>query len=124
VGFAIPSNTVRSIVAQLIATGEVQHAYLGIRMSPVPEGVAITNVLSGTPAAKAGLRAATGSKIVDGQERPTGGDVIVEFDGEQVTSATALQSAVDAHRPGQTVSITILRDGSRRRLDVELGVRP
>ena len=124
VGFAIPSNTVRSIVAQLIATGEVQHAYLGIRMSPVSDGVAITNVLGGTPAAKAGLRAATGSKIVDGQERPTGGDVIVEFDGETVTSATALQSAVDAHRPGQTVSITILRDGSRRTLDVELGVRP
>ena len=56
VGFAIPSNTVRSIVTQLIATGEVQHAYLGIRMSAVPDGVAITNVLAGTPAAKAGLR--------------------------------------------------------------------
>ena len=56
VGFAIPANTVRSIVTQLIATGEVQHAYLGIRMSAVPDGVAITNVLAGTPAAKAGLR--------------------------------------------------------------------
>ncbi len=124
VGFAIPSNTVRSIVSQLVATGEVQHAYLGIRMRPVPEGVAITNVLGGTPAAKAGLRAATGSKVVDGQERPTGGDVVVEFDGEKVTSATALQSAVDAHRPGETVSITVVRDGSRHTLEVELGVRP
>jgi S1-C subfamily serine protease len=124
VGFAIPSNTVRSIVRQLIATGEVQHAYLGIRMSAVPDGVAITNVLDGTPAAKAGLRPATGSEIVDGQERPTGGDVIVEFDGEKVTSATALQSAVDGHRPGETVVITVLRDGSRRTLEVELGVRP
>jgi len=124
VGFAIPSNTVRSIVRQLIATGEVEHAYLGIRMTPVPDGVAITNVLDGTPAAKAGLRAATGSEVVDGQERPTGGDVIVEFDGEKVTSATAMQSAVDAHRPGETASITILRDGSRRTLDVELGIRP
>lgn len=124
VGFAIPSNTVRSIVTQLIATGEVQHAYLGIRMLPVPDGVAITKVLAGTPAAKAGLLPATGSEVVDGQERPTGGDVIVEFDGETVSSATALQSAVDGHRPGETVAITILRDGSRHTLEVELGVRP
>ena len=124
VGFAIPSNTVGSIARQLIATGEVRHAYLGVRMAEVPEGVAITTVLSGTPAAKAGLRAATGTEVVDGQERPTGGDVIVEFDGEKVTSATALQSAVDAHRPGENVSLTILRDGSRRTLEVTLDVRP
>jgi putative serine protease PepD len=124
VGFAIPSNTVRSIVTQLIATGEVQHAYLGIRMLPVPDGVAITKVLAGTPAAKAGLVPATGSEVVDGQERPTGGDVIVEFDGQTVSSATALQSAVDGHRPGETVAITILRDGSRHTLEVELAVRP
>jgi len=124
VGFAIPSNTVGSIVRQLIATGEVEHAYLGIRMTVVPGGVAVTNVLAATPAQAAGLHAATGTEVVDGQERPTGGDVIVSFDGEDVTSAAALQSAVDAHRPGDTVSLTIVRDGSRRTLDVELGVRP
>ena len=124
VGFAIPANTVRSIVRQLITTGEVRHAYLGVRMSPVEEGVAITSVLSGTPADDAGLRAATGSDIVNGQERPTGGDVIVEFDGQEVTSATALQSAVDARQPGETVSIVVLRDGDRRTLEVTLAVRP
>jgi putative serine protease PepD len=124
VGFAIPSNTVRSIARQLIATGEVEHAFLGIRMSIVPAGVAVTTVLPDTPAADAGLKAATGTEIVDGKERPTGGDIIVEFDGEKATSATALQSAVDARRPGQTVPITILRDGERRTLDVTLGVRP
>jgi putative serine protease PepD len=124
VGFAIPSNTVGPIVRQLIATGEVEHAYLGIRMTPVPSGVAITNVLPGTPAAAAGLRAASGSKVVDGQEQPTGGDVIVSFDGEDVTSAAALQSAVDAHRPGDTVTLTIMRGDSRHTLDVKLGVRP
>ncbi len=82
VGFAIPSNTVRSIVRQLISTGEVRHAYLGVRMAPVEEGVAITTVVPDTPADEAGLRAATGTELVDGQERPTGGDVIVEFDGQ------------------------------------------
>jgi putative serine protease PepD len=124
VGFAIPSNTVRSITRQLIATGEVEHAYLGIQMTPVPGGVAVTRVLSGTPADEAGLRAATGTELVDGQERPTGGDVVLEFDGESVTSATALQSAVDAKQPGDKVSITVLRDGARRTLEVTLAVRP
>lgn len=124
VGFAIPSNTVRSIARQLISTGEVKHAFLGVRMTAVSGGVAITAVVADTPAARAGLRAATGTELVDGQERPAGGDVIVEFDGRAVTSATALQSAVDAQRPGATVSITILRDGERRSVDVTLAVRP
>ena len=124
VGFAIPSNTVRSIVRQLIANGEVEHAYLGIRMTPVAGGVAVTEVVAGTPADKAGLEAATGTKLVDGQEQPTGGDVVVAFDGDAVTSAVALQSAVDTHQPGDTVSITVLRDGSRRTFEVTLGVRP
>ena len=91
VGFAIPSNTVRSIVRQLIETGEVEHAYLGIEMTPVPGGLAITRVRPDTPADEAGLRAATGTRLVDGQELPTGGDVVVEFAGQEVTSATELQ---------------------------------
>jgi S1-C subfamily serine protease len=77
-----------------------------------------------TPAQKAGLRAATGARTVDGQERPTGGDVIIEFGGQKVTSAATLQRAVDAMRPGDEVSITILRDGKRRTIDVTLAVRP
>lgn len=124
VGFAIPSNTVRSIARQLIESGEVRHAYLGITMIAVPGGVAITKVTSDTPAEKAGLQAATGTRTVDGLERPTGGDVIVEFAGRQVTSEAALQSAVDARRPGDTVRVTFLRDGERRTVEVTLTVRP
>ena len=124
VGFAIPSNTVRSIARQLIATGEVRHAYLGVEMEPVNDGVAITRVRPNTPADEAGMRAATGTELVDGQERPTGGDVIVEFDGQAVTSPTALQSAVDARQPGETVSVVVLRDGDRQTLEVTLAVRP
>jgi S1-C subfamily serine protease len=124
VGFAIPSNTVRSIARQLIETGEVQHAYLGIEMVSVPGGVAVTRVRSGTPAERAGLRAATSTETVDGEERPTGGDVIVAFAGKDVTSAVALQSAVDARQPGDRVTITILRDGKRQTIDVMLATRP
>jgi putative serine protease PepD len=126
VGFAIPSNTVRSIVRQLISTGEVQHAYLGVKMAPVvvDGGVPITEVVPETPADDAGLRAATGRNLVDGQRVPTGGDVIVEFDGQAVKSPTALQSAVDARRPGDTVSVVVLRNGDKRTIEVTLGVRP
>jgi S1-C subfamily serine protease len=124
VGFAIPSNTVRSIARQLIESGEVRHAYLGITMVAVPGGVAVTQVRDGTPAEKAGLRAATGTRTVDGQERPSGGDVIIEFGGQKVSSAAALQSAVDALRPGDKVTITVLRDGGRREIEVTLAVRP
>ena len=124
VGFAIPSNTVRSIARQLIESGEVRHAYLGITMVAVPGGVAVTKVTGDTPAAKAGLQAATGTQTVDGLERPTGGDVVVEFAGQKVTSPAALQSAVDARRPGDTVTVTILRNGERRTIEVTLAVRP
>ena len=124
VGFAIPSNTVRSIAAQLIDSGEVLHAYLGITMVAVPNGVAVTEVRSGTPADHAGLRAATRTKTVNGREIPAGGDVIVAFDGVDITGAAQLQSAVDAKRPDDTVSVTIVRGGKRLTVEVTLTERP
>jgi putative serine protease PepD len=124
VGFAIPSNTVRSIVAQLVETGQAAHAYLGVGLLTVPGGVAVTEVKSGTPAEQAELRAATGSRTVNGQQIPTGGDVILALDGQAVSNSAELQSAVDAKRPGDTVSITLLRSGDRRTIRVTLGTRP
>jgi putative serine protease PepD len=124
IGFAIPSNTVRSIVSQLLDTGSVEHAYLGVTMTTVSGGAAITEVRPGTPAEKAGFEASTGTRTVDGQEVPSGGDVIVAFDGVQVSSSAELQSAVDARRPGDTVAITIVRDGNRRTVEVTLATRP
>lgn len=124
VGFAIPSNTVRSIVSQLVSSGKVEHAYLGITMVSVPDGVAVTQVRPGTPAEKAGLVAATGSKTEDGDEIPTGGDVIVAFDGTTVMTPADLQAAVDSRRPGDTLELTILRGGDRVTVEVTLSRRP
>ena len=103
VGFAVPSNTVASIVPRLIGSGKVTHAYLGIQLEPIPggsvaqrlglpAGVEVTTVRAGTPADAAGLRAATGQKTVDGVSYPTGGDVITAFDGQQVSAAEQLQN--------------------------------
>jgi putative serine protease PepD len=124
VGFAIPSNTVRSITRQLVSKGRVEHALLGITMTAVPEGVAVTEVRPDTPADEAGLQAATSTKFVDGEEIPTGGDVIVAFEGAKVTTPTDLQAAVDRKRPGDRVEISILREGRKRTVVVTLAERP
>ena len=124
----------RSIATQLIQSGKVEHAYLGVKLLEIPGGVAqqlgvpvgveLTNVLAGTPAAKAGLKAATAQKVVDGQSYPTGGDVITALDGAAITSSAELQTAVDAKRPGDTVTVTYARGGSTHTVKVTLGTRP
>jgi S1-C subfamily serine protease len=124
VGFAIPSNTVRSVATQIVDTGEAEHAYLGVVLVELPDGVALSEVREGGPADDAGLRGATGERTENGQSVPTGGDVIVEFEGTEITSSAQLQSAIDARRPGDTVAITVLRGGDRETVDVTLGERP
>jgi putative serine protease PepD len=134
VGFAIPSDTVRSIVTQLLETGKAEHAFLGISVDTipasvsselgVPAGVAVTEVKAGTPASQAGLRPAKDERTVDAQSYPTGGDVITAIDGRKITSAAELQSAIDARRPGDRVAITYSRGGESRTARVTLATRP
>jgi S1-C subfamily serine protease len=124
VGFAIPSNTVRSVAVQIADTGEAEHAYLGVVMVDTANGVAVTEVREGAPADDAGLEEATGERTVDGTRVPTGGDIIVGFDGREITSSAELQGAVESKRPGDTVTLTILRDGDRSDVEVTLDERP
>ena len=109
IGFAVPSNTVKSIVSQLLTSGNVKHAYLGVGIATAQNGVQLTEVRSGTPAEKAGLQT---------------GDVITRVDGQKVTNASELGQAIDAKRPGTKVSVTYLRNGSTHTVSVTLGVRP
>jgi len=108
VGFAIPSDTVKSIAAKLIASGSVQHAYLGVGIQPGTNGVAVTQVNAGTPAADAGLKV---------------GDTITKLDGKSV-DADELRAAIDAKQPGDTVTVTYERDGQSHTTQVKLGSRP
>ncbi len=133
VGFAIPANTVKTVVAQLLASGKAQHALLGVEVRTVsPQvastlgssaGVAIESVQSGSAAADAGLKGATGHRTVNGQSYPTGGDVIVAADGTTVTSAEQLRGLIAAKKPGDTMQLTIVRNGSRKTVQVTLGSR-
>jgi putative serine protease PepD len=111
VGFAVSSNTVKRIAAALISDGSVSHAYLGVATedSTSPVGAAITAVRSGTPAAEANLAT---------------GDIVTAVDGEQVSSADALRELVDAHKPGDSVMLTISRNGDTKSLRAVLGTRP
>jgi len=134
IGFAIPSDTVRSIAGTLISSGKVEHAYLGVSVQEVPasvahdlnltEGVEITDVRPGTPAQKAGLKGSTGKKMVQGTQYATGGDVITEIDGQKVTTAEDVQLAIDAHHPGDTIEITYWRNGETKTASVKLTTRP
>jgi putative serine protease PepD len=134
IGFAVPSNTVESVVSQLLATGKVEHAYLGVGIATItdalssqlglPAGVEVTQVTSGGPAADAGLEAADATTDVGGQEFPTGGDVITAVDGKAVATSEELQSVIGAMKPGESASITYSRDGSEHTVQVTLGTRP
>jgi putative serine protease PepD len=109
VGFAIPSNTVKTIVSELISTGKAEHAYLGVSVETVNGSVRVGEVRSGTPADDAGLRA---------------GDTIVSIDGQKVTSSEALTNAIAAKSPNDTVSVTYSRDGTTHTVEVTLASRP
>src|SRR5919206_166566 len=96
IGFAVPMNTVKSVADQIIASGKAQHTYLGIlgsEITPnlaqalnlgVDHGVLIGKVESGSPAAKAGLKAGTTQATIQGQTMTLGGDVITSIDGKQI----------------------------------------
>jgi len=134
IGFSIPSDTVRSIADTLISNGKVEHAYLGVSVQEIPatvahdlnltEGVEITQVRSGTPAQQAGLKGATGKKMVQGTQYATGGDVITAIGGQKVKTSEGVQLAIDAHHPGDTIEITYWRKGETKTVSVKLATRP
>jgi len=136
IGFAIPINTVRTVVAQLIKKGKVEHAFLGITAKPVTaeiarlfrlpskSGVLVASVQPGSGAAAAGLRAGTETAVVSGESWPIGGDQIVSADGVPLTSIDQLRDLIAGKRPGQSLSLEVYRDNEKLTLDVKLGRQP
>jgi putative serine protease PepD len=108
VGFAIPSNTVRTIADQLISTGKAQHALLGVNVKTASNGVGIAQVESGSGAAAAGLKV---------------GDVITAVGSTPVSTAEQLRAVIAAHAPGDKLSLSILRNGKTTTVTVTLGSR-
>ncbi len=138
VGFAIPIDIARRSLEQLLETGRVRYAYIGVQTQDVTPGIAeafdlavdrgalITRVESDTPAATAGLRGGSRSEVYNGLDVTLGGDLIVAIGGRPVRSAEDVSRLVTSVlRPGQTVAFTVLRGGTKRAtVDVTLGDRP
>jgi serine protease Do len=120
-GFAISSNTVRTVADELIKNGKIERAFLGIRYSPLSPraavalglpaaaGIQITSVDPGTPAAQAGLRA---------------GDVVTKFNDQQIDEQHPLQSLLVKTRAGEKARLTVIRGTETLTIEVTLGARP
>jgi 2-alkenal reductase len=127
-GFSVPSKTVKQVSDQLIQTGKIEHPYLGITYSmidadiaaqenlPVQNGALVGSsnpnlqaIMPGTPAATAGIK---------------DGDIITAVGGTKLDSNTSLRGALMQHKPGDTVTLDVLRDGEQLTLEVTLAARP
>ena len=147
VNFAVPINTVKSAVEQLIETGRVEHGYMGVRMFPagveelaaysglsarelseqygLPEnGAIISQVVEGGPGDEAGLEGSSSTQEIAGLTVPLG-DVITEVEGERVTTSDDVSKVVISARPGEVLDLTVVTPGGEpREVEVTLGDQP
>ena len=136
VGFAIPSDTVKRELPDLIATGRYAHPWLGVSGMDVnlaiaqhlglekPQGFLIFEVVSGSPAVGK-LHGGTETVEIDGQEIRTGGDVIVAIDGHVVRKLNDLAIYTEREkRPGEPITLTIIRNSQEINVPLTLGERP
>ena len=140
IGFAVPINTAKSEIAQLEKGGTVRGAYLGLTSLtidgslsalnlPVKSGALVQSVQKGTPAEKAGIRGGTVSGSTEGGQVAVGGDIITSIVGKTVTSSEDVANDVQAHKPGDTIAIGLLRANGkggyeRKTVSVKLASRP
>jgi len=136
IGFAIPINTVKSIVAELRKNGRVIRPWLGIKGKlvtdelrnlialPLLSGLLIIDVDDGSPAEALGLRAGNLDVIIEGEPWVLGGDIIVAVNGQDVKTSEQYGKVFQQLKAQQLIEITVSRDGIRRTMNVTLGERP
>ena len=134
IGFAIPVNLAKQVLPQLIKTGEVKHAYIGVTTAPVTPAIAdalklpvdrgalVQEVAAGSPAARAGIKA--GRTAPSQQGLVAGGDVIVGVDGKTVAKPDDVAAAIADNKPGDRVEMRLYRGKSQKTVTVTLGNRP
>ena len=136
VGFAIPVTSVRYSLDQLKDDGEVDYAYLGVTSESLypqlaehlgidaDSGALITDIVDGSPADDAGLNGASDQTTFQLQQVKTGGDLVVAVDGKPVVQNNDLSELIATHKPGDKVTLEVIRDGDRGEVEVTLGSRP
>jgi len=137
VGSAIPSDIIKKVVPELISTGTYRHPYIGIAgvdMSPEiademglngSRGFLVTEVTSGSPAERSGIRGGGALTDINGRQIELGGDVIVEVDNVTVRKIEDLLSYLQSERSiGETVILNVIRDGRNQEIGMTLAARP
>jgi len=136
VGFAVPVSAIKRSVAQLAEDGTVEYAYIGVSTQALyPQlaeklgldttyGGLLADVVPGGPADKAGLEGGNDKLRFQAGEYRTGGDVILSVDGRRIVEPDDLATLIALRRPGETVPVTVLRNGDREQVEVVLGKRP
>jgi len=141
IGFAIPADTVRRVVGDLITHGYVRRPYLGLPLRNVislsefgglaerlgieaDSGLLVTEVTPGGPADRAGIRGANRRVVIGNYVVPVGGDVILAVGDRKVETVPELLAAIDRHKAGDRVNVTVLRNNRRMDIPVVLGETP
>jgi len=138
IAFAIPNNTVKEIVGQIEKSGKASHPWLGIGgievgkdmakllKLPVDHGVMIAQVVPGSPAEKAGLKAGSQSLVNSqtGQRIPVGGDIIGKIDTISVLTMDDILNFVEKHKVGDRVTLEVYRGKEKKQVTFALGERP
>jgi S1-C subfamily serine protease len=136
IGFAVPMNTVRNVVSQLIEKGRVEHPFIGVGAQevdqeiaqlfnlPAERGLLVVRVYENSGAAGAEMQAGTREVVIDGQSYLLGGDFIVEIDGKPVSQAEDLRKAIMGKKVGDEITIEAYRGDEKRSFDVKLGRQP
>jgi S1-C subfamily serine protease len=137
VGFAIPSNTIAQVMPSLITTGSYQHPWLGVAgrdMTPgiadrlgldEPRGFLVMDVVTGSPAEKAGIQRGNEDTVIDGIPIKLGGDVIIAVDNNTVRKIDDILAYVEMKKSvGDDLKLTILREGQTMEVIATLAARP
>ena len=135
IGFAVPINTAKQVIPQIKKSGTVQRAYLGITGLTIDQslsrlnlstssGVLVQTVQPHSPAAVAGVKGGDTHANFDGSDIALGGDVIKRIDNRPVKSMDDVVAVVDAKKPGDTVTLGLLRNGQSKTVTVTLAKRP
>ncbi|MGA7648431.1 MAG: trypsin-like peptidase domain-containing protein [Terriglobales bacterium] len=133
IGFAIPINTAKAVVNDLVTLGRVRRPALGVRTIPIDSeiadelglaadyGLLIVQAVPGGSADRAGLRGGTERAYLGNTPIMIGGDLIVAIDGEKIESQQILAQIMNKHRAGDTVKVTIFRGKKQLEVSVVLG---
>ena len=138
VGFAVPVDTIKRLLPDLLSLGRYRHPGLGIRYAyhltpglaevlklPVREGLLLVQIYAASPLVEHGIRAAQRQEVSGNQRVYTGGDILVAVDGEPVASVAELETYLETNaQVGETVTLTVVRDGQRLEVPLEVAEEP